>query len=81
MLYMIIEHFHDGNPIPIYARFRKQGRLMPEGLRYISSWTSEDLSHCYQVMQTENKELLYEWIASAKVLGLEEENQCGGSES
>lgn len=64
MLYMIIERFHNGNPIPIYARFRAQGRLMPEGITYVSSWTSADLTHCYQLMETERRELLDEWIGN-----------------
>ena len=33
MHYMIIERFRDGNPLPVYRRFREQGRLAPEGLR------------------------------------------------
>lgn len=68
MLFMIIERFHSGDPIPIYARFRAQGRLAPDGLEYISSWVSEDLTHCYQVMRTDRRELLDEWIGNWKDL-------------
>ncbi|KAF2004681.1 hypothetical protein P154DRAFT_519161 [Amniculicola lignicola CBS 123094] len=64
MLFMIIEHFKHNNPIPIYARFRSQGRLAPEGLTYISSWVSADLTHCYQLMETEKRELLDEWMGN-----------------
>ncbi len=38
MLFLIIEHFHDKNPKPLYQRFRDKGRMMPEGLKYVSSW-------------------------------------------
>jgi hypothetical protein len=31
MLYMIIEHFRDGDARPVYERFRDRGRLAPEG--------------------------------------------------
>ena len=64
MLYMIIEHYRDGDPRPVYARFRAKGRLAPEGLRYINSWVTPDLAHCYQVMECEDKQLLDEWIAA-----------------
>ncbi|HYV97792.1 MAG TPA: DUF3303 family protein [Gemmatimonadaceae bacterium] len=64
MLYVVIEHFRDGNPVPVYRRFRDQGRGMPGGLQYISSWVTQDLQHCYQVMETDRRELLDGWIAS-----------------
>jgi hypothetical protein len=34
MLYMIVETFRNGDPLPTYHGFRDQGRLMPEGLEY-----------------------------------------------
>lgn len=61
MLYMVIEHFRDGNPVPVYARFRAQGRLAPAGLTYVNSWVSEDLTICYQVMECADRALLDEW--------------------
>jgi hypothetical protein len=63
MLYMVIEHFRNGDPAPVYRRFREQGRLAPEGLRYVSSWVTRDLRHCYQVMETDDPALLREWIS------------------
>lgn len=63
MLYMVIEHFRNGDPAPVYQRFREQGRLAPEGLRYVSSWVTRDLKHCYQVMETDDPALLREWIS------------------
>jgi hypothetical protein len=63
-LYMIIERFKDDDPVPVYRRFRERGRLAPEGLTYISSWVDTGLTHCYQVMETEDSALLHEWIAS-----------------
>ena len=51
MLYMVIEDFR-GDPVPVYRRFREQGRLAPGGLRYINSWVTRDLLRCYQVMRT-----------------------------
>ena len=60
MLYMIIEHFRQG-PEPVYRRFREKGRMAPEGLRYVSSWVTTDLQHCYQVMECENPALISQW--------------------
>src|SRR6185295_10027716 len=33
MLYMIIETFRGGDALPVYRRFRAEGRLAPDGLR------------------------------------------------
>lgn len=63
MLYMIIEHFKNGDPVPVYRRFRDQGRLMPEGLKYVSSWITTDMSMCWQVMECDDRRLLDEWMA------------------
>ena len=63
MLYMIIESFHGGDPVPVYRRFRDQGRLMPEGLEYRGSWVTEDLRRCFQIMECEDARLLDQWIA------------------
>jgi hypothetical protein len=63
MLYMIIENFKQQDPIPVYRRFRDRGRLAPEGLRYISSWVDEKLERCFQLMETDDPNLINEWIA------------------
>lgn len=42
MLFMIVERFRNGDPVPIYARFRDRGRMAPDGLRYVSSWVTVD---------------------------------------
>ena len=62
MRYMIVEHFRNGDPTPVYERFRARGRLAPAGLTYVNSWVSDDLTRCYQVMECEDHALLQEWI-------------------
>lgn len=62
-LYMVIERFRNGDAVPVYRRFTEQGRLAPGGLTYVSSWVSEDLRICYQVMECEDRALLDEWIS------------------
>jgi uncharacterized protein DUF3303 len=64
MLYMVIESFRGGDPVPVYRRFRERGRLMPEGLRYVSSWITPDLKMCWQVMECEDPKLLEEWMGA-----------------
>ena len=61
---MIIEHFKNQDPVPVYRRFRDRGRLAPEGLRYISSWVDEKLERCFQLMETEDRIRLDEWIGN-----------------
>lgn len=64
MTYLVIERFKGGNPSPVYARFAERGRLAPEGLTYVSSWVTEDLTTCYQVMETDDRSLMDAWIAN-----------------
>jgi hypothetical protein len=64
VLYMVIEHFRNRNPLPVYTRFRERGRLAPDGLTYVSSWVTDDFSTCYQVMETEHRSLLDQWITN-----------------
>ena len=61
-LYMVVEHFRNGDAEPVYRRFRERGRMAPDGLKYISSWVNERLSTCFQVMETPDRSLLDEWM-------------------
>lgn len=63
VLFMIVEHYRDGDPLPVYRRFRDQGRLAPEGLTYIASWVDESMGRCYQVMEAADRSLIDAWIA------------------
>jgi len=62
MQFMIVEQFRNAEPLPIYRRFRDRGRLAPEGLRYIASWVDEALERCFQIMETDDRRLLDQWI-------------------
>ena len=64
MLYMIVEHFKNLDAAPVYQRFAERGRMAPEGLQYVSSWVDANLARCFQLMETEHREQIDEWIAN-----------------
>ena len=64
MLFMVIETFRNGDPVPVYRRFRDRGRMMPDGIEYRGSWVTEDLRRCYQVMECGDAALLETWMAN-----------------
>ena len=61
-LFMVVEHFRNGEAAPVYRRFKEHGRMAPDGLMYVSSWVDENLATCYQLMETADPELLDEWM-------------------
>ena len=63
-LYMVVEHFKNRDAVSVYRRFRDRGRLAPEGLVYVSSWVDDKLERCYQLMETDDRKLLDEWMAN-----------------
>lgn len=62
MLYMVIERFHPGKVKQLYERFDEKGRMMPGDVQYIYSWVNEEVTVCYQVMESPSEEKLQEWI-------------------
>ena len=69
MLFMVIEHFQPGKVKNIYQRFQEQGRMMPEGLKYIDSWISANLDRCFQLVECDDARLFQEWILEWSDLG------------
>ncbi len=59
---MVVEKLNDSRAI--YSRLRERGRMMPEGLVYLDSWISTDLTRCFQLMETDDPSLFDAWIAS-----------------
>lgn len=68
MLFMIVETFHPNKVKQLYERFAEKGRQLPEGVNYINSWIDEDIKTCYQVMESDTQEKIYEWIEHWKDL-------------
>ena len=59
---MIIERFKDNDMLPIYKRISDEGKMFPEGLKYINSWIEPNFSRCFQLMSCDDLCLLQEWI-------------------
>jgi hypothetical protein len=66
MLYMVVERFKDAPAI--YQRLREKGRMMPEGIEYVSSWIDGDLKICWQLMRTDDESLFEHWTDNWKDL-------------
>ncbi len=58
MLFMVVEHLQNRNPQPIYRRFRELGRMAPDGLTYVASWVDDRFERCFQLMATDDHQLL-----------------------
>ena len=64
ILYMVVEQFKNKDAVAVYQRFLDRGRMAPQGLEYVSSWVDQKLERCYQLMETEDRTLLDQWIAN-----------------
>jgi hypothetical protein len=62
MQYMLIETFHENCLEKAYTRFHQQGRMLPDGVRYIDSWLTRDGTRCFQMMEADRFELLQAWM-------------------
>jgi len=60
MLFMVIEHFTKGIE-PVGARFRKQGRMMPDDVIYHVSWMESTGARCFQIMEAPSAQSLAGW--------------------
>jgi hypothetical protein len=62
VLFMVIERFRNRDAAPVYRRAAERGRMLPEGLRYVSSWVTADLERCFQLMECDDPRLFEQWI-------------------
>ena len=62
MLFMVIEHFQGGDARAIGERFARDGRMLPDGVAYISSWIDEPRARCFQLMEAADGRMLDVWI-------------------
>lgn len=58
---MVIERFKGGDARAVGERFRRLGRMLPEGVAYHASWIEPAGTRCFQVMEAPQRELLGLW--------------------
>src|SRR5271156_4182910 len=63
MLLMVIERFKNGDAGPIGERFRRDGRMLPEGVVYHASWIDPAGARCSQLMEAPDAESLAAWTS------------------
>lgn len=61
MLIMVVERFKKDAIDTVGARYRAKGRMLPEGVAYVSSWLDEEGTICYQLMEAQNQAALKPW--------------------
>ncbi|MBI1187752.1 MAG: DUF3303 domain-containing protein [Alphaproteobacteria bacterium] len=66
MPFMVIEHFRDTPAIG--RRFREKGRMIPDGVSYISSYIDPATQRCFQMMEAPSAEALQPWLNAWKDL-------------
>jgi len=59
---MVIEKFKNRNARAVYSRSREQGRMLPDGLRYVDSWVELNFDRCFQVMDCDDPRLFQQWV-------------------
>ena len=64
MLFMVIERFRNRDAKAVYRRFRDEGRMMPEGLRYVGGWIEANFDRCFQLMECDDARRLQEWAVN-----------------
>jgi hypothetical protein len=42
VLFHVTERYRNGDPAPVYRRFRERGRMAPDGVEYVASWVTDD---------------------------------------
>ena len=62
MLFMIVERFRTRGARAVYRRAIEKGRMMPDDIRYVSSWVDLDFTICWQLMEAEKQEDLDPWL-------------------
>lgn len=63
MLFMVIERFKNRDAVAVYRRYQKQGRMTPDGLKYLDSWVEPNFDRCFQLMECDDSRLFDEWVA------------------
>lgn len=60
MLFMVIERFKDVRAVA--DRFKREGRMIPDDVRYHASWMAAETERCFQLMEAPSREALEPWL-------------------
>jgi len=63
MLFLVIEQFRNGDPLPVRTRFIERGRMLPAGVVYHASWIDPSRARCFQIMEAADAQALEPWVA------------------
>ena len=58
---LVNERFKNRDAGSVYDRFAERGRMMPDGVQYVTSWVETNHDRCFQVMECDDDSLLHEW--------------------
>jgi len=58
---MVYEKFKSIGAKDVYRRSKEKGRMLPEGLHYVSSWVDLEFTRCFQLMETDDITLFSTW--------------------
>jgi Protein of unknown function (DUF3303) len=63
MLFMVIERFKNADTKAIGERFAREGRMLPAGVTYQTSWMDAVGGRCFQMMEADRPEMLEDWVS------------------
>lgn len=63
MLFMVIERFKPDSIALIGDRFKRSGRMLPDGVTYHASWVDSNGTRCFQIMESAHPDLLRSWMS------------------
>ena len=61
MHFHVIESYRPDTADEIYRRLAVRGRMMPDGVSFVSSWVDMNFERCFMVMEADSEDLLWEW--------------------
>jgi hypothetical protein len=70
VLFMVVETFAGGDMVPIYRHMAEKGRGLPDGVEYVDSWVSIDMTRCFQLMRADDAAKLQQWVLHWRGLGV-----------
>jgi hypothetical protein len=59
MLFLVVENIRDVDAVG--ARFAERGRMLPDGVSYLASWSAQDGRRWYQLMEAPGAAAIEEW--------------------